>query len=150
MSPPAFTPTELAVGIGRTLRQHPEVAAAWLFGSAVRGELRPDSDVDVGLVLAERRDTPEQYHRVLGTIAAEIEQVTGGRLVDLVVLDPIRDPMFCHRVLSEGLLVHDADPDRRVDFESTAHVRYFDWLPTWSFAAPHALAGTRARMERRR
>jgi predicted nucleotidyltransferase len=28
----------------------PSVAAAWLFGSAVRGELRFDSDVDVGVL----------------------------------------------------------------------------------------------------
>lgn len=143
-------PDALAAGIGRVLSQHPEVAAAWLFGSAARDELRPDSDIDVALVLARRSDTAAQHHRALGRLAAEVEQVAGGRLVDLVVLDPIRDPMFCHRVLSEGILVHDSDRERRFDFESTAHIRYLDWLPTWNLAAPHALAGIRARLERRR
>jgi predicted nucleotidyltransferase len=32
------------------ITREPRIAAAWLFGSAARGEMRADSDVDVGVV----------------------------------------------------------------------------------------------------
>lgn len=101
----------------------------------------------MGAVLRRRGDTALEHDRAPGTMAAELEAVAPGRLIDLVVLD-LRDPMLCHRVLAEGMLVLDAGPDRRVDFESSATVRDLDWLPTWRIAAPHAIAGVRRRLER--
>ena len=79
---------------------------------------------------------------------AALESVTHDR-IDLVVLES-QGPMFCHRVLSEGRRVYEADRERRVDFESDAYVRYFDFKPTWDIAARHAMAGLRRKLERQR
>lgn len=48
----------LAQQVARTLAPHPEIQLAFVFGSAARDALRPDSDVDVA-VLAASRLSPE-------------------------------------------------------------------------------------------
>lgn len=126
--------------IADVLRGFPEVAAAWLFGSEARGEARPDSDVDIALLLKNKRKSALDAWPMLGRVAARLEQVAPGRRIDLVLLE-VQGPIFQHRVLSEERLVFDVDPARRVDFESDAYVRYFDFLPTHQLAERHALAG---------
>lgn len=142
------TPSAIDHGVAEVLAAFPEVAAAWLFGSEARGEARPDSDVDIGLVFRTRGATALDHYWDLLTMAARLEAVAPGRRIDLVVLES-QGPIFCHRVLSEGRLVYDADPERRVDFESDAYVRYFDFLPTYEIATKHALEGFRQRLEQR-
>jgi predicted nucleotidyltransferase len=124
---------EIAGELGSVLSQHPEVAAAYVFGSVARGDATPDSDLDVGIVFAQRGDTAREHVDLIGTLAAEIEGIGGFREVDIVVLES-QGPIFCHRVLSEGALVYERDPERRVDFESDTLVRAFDFRPTYELA----------------
>jgi len=57
-----------------------------------------------------------------------VENVAPGRRIDLVLIEQ-QGPIFQHRVLDEGRLVHDANPRRRVDFESDAMLRFLDFEP---------------------
>ena len=51
-----------------------------------------------------------------------------GRPVDLVVLN--RAPVdLIHRVLRDGILIHDRNPSARIRFEVKARNEYFDLLP---------------------
>jgi predicted nucleotidyltransferase len=60
-----------------------------LFGSAVRGELRPDSDIDILVEFA-----PEANVGLIAHLAAERELGTLlGRKVDLVSKRAIREPL---------------------------------------------------------
>ncbi|MEM9696096.1 MAG: nucleotidyltransferase domain-containing protein [Myxococcota bacterium] len=124
----------------------PAVAAAWVFGSLARNEARPDSDLDVALLLRDREATAVTCRRAIQDLAARLETVSRRR-VDLVVLT-LNDPIIAHRVLSEGRLVLDADPERRIDFSSDALARYFDWAPRYEAAAARSLAASRAWSER--
>ncbi len=121
---------ELDAAIATVLGKFPEVSAAWLFGSEARGEARPGSDVDIALLFNKRGITALDVYELLGRIAAHLESVAPGRRIDLVLIEP-QGPVLQHRVLSEGRLVHDADTKRRVDFESDAMVRYFDFAPLY-------------------
>ncbi|MBI4614539.1 MAG: nucleotidyltransferase domain-containing protein [Planctomycetes bacterium] len=111
-----------------------EISAAYLFGSVARGEARPDSDIDFGLVLRGRGESALEHHRWIRELTCYLEGASGPRPVDVVVLEP-QGPLFCHQVLLDGVLLYDADPERRIDFESETLVRAFDFGPTYEIAA---------------
>jgi len=54
--------TAIAQQIARTLAQHAEIELAFVFGSAARGALRPDSDVDVAVLAAPTRNKSLRKH----------------------------------------------------------------------------------------
>lgn len=141
MDTPATAPIDR--GIAAVLRDFPQVAAAWLFGSEARGDARPDSDIDIALLLHDRSKTARDVYRELATIAARLESIAPGRLVDVVLIEH-QGPIFRHRVISEGRLVFEADRDRRVAFEADTCVRYFDWLPTHQRASAASMKALRA------
>jgi predicted nucleotidyltransferase len=120
----------------------PAVAAAWVFGSAARGESRPDSDLDIAVLLRDRHGSALTHRRELADLAARLESAARRR-IDLVVLT-LHDPIIAHRVLSEGILVYDADPERRIDFTSDALARFLDWAPSYEAAAALSLDANRA------
>lgn len=135
--------------IAHVLRGFPQVAAAWLFGSEARGDARPDSDVDVALLLHDRRLGLNECDRLIRTIAACLERAASAREIDVVLIER-QPPIFVHRLLAEGRLVYDIDRDRRIDFESDAISRYLDFLPTYRIAADAAIEGMRTWLEQRR
>jgi predicted nucleotidyltransferase len=131
----------LASELRSLLGRYPEIAAAWIFGSAVRGELRFDSDVDVGVLFREGAGDRE---RILADLAARLETLTSPYPADVVDLEP-QGVIFAHGVLCDGRRVYEADRDRRVDFESDTAVRAFDFRPTYE----RALRGQREGLLRR-
>ncbi len=101
------------------------VVCAWLFGSVARGSARPDSDVDVAVLLD--REPPETLEGSAATMAGDVEAAIG-RPVDLVVLN--RAPVdLIHRVLRDGLLLVERDRNARVRFEVRARNEFFDLKP---------------------
>lgn len=95
------------------------VDTIWLYGSAARGELRADSDVDLAM-LARRRPTAEELFEARSEAAELI-----GRDVDLVDLDRA-SPVLAMQVLRYGRLLVDRDPSRRWRFEAAVPGRYED------------------------
>jgi predicted nucleotidyltransferase len=137
----ALDPAMIAAQVAAVAARHPEVAAAWLFGSVARGRPTAESDLDVGFVY---RDRGSRAHDALATtLAIELAQATGFAEIDVVDLEA-QGPIFAHRVLCDGLRAYEGDRSRRVDFESDTIVRALDFMPT------HVLAtrGKRAAMRR--
>ena len=101
------------------------LVAAYLFGSVARGQARPDSDVDLGLLY---REAPEKTLRGQPfLLEAALGQLVK-RPVQLVVMNTA-PPDLVHRVLADGILLFDNDPSRRIAFEVQARNAYFDLLP---------------------
>lgn len=128
--------------LDQAMSRHSRIAAAWVFGSVARGDAREDSDLDVAVLLAgaEQPGDVEDLYR----LASALERFAPSRRVDVIVLGK-QGPVFRHRVLREGVLVHDADPEARFAFEERTIREYLDWKPTHDIAMRSTLAGLRDR-----
>ena len=101
------------------------VVAVYVFGSVGRGEDRPRSDVDVGVLL---QHSPQPTLEGQPLELAEVLEEALGRDVDLVVLNEAPADLV-HRVLRDGQLVFEADRSARIRFEVRHRNEYFDLLP---------------------
>jgi predicted nucleotidyltransferase len=123
------------------LARDPRVAVAWLFGSAARGDMRAESDVDVGIVF-HRGVARAERSLALADLASRLEVATAPHPVDVVALED-QGHVFVHRALRDGRRIVVNDEERRVDFESDALVWYLDFKPTWDLAANEQVDGMR-------
>jgi predicted nucleotidyltransferase len=137
--------TKLVERMRPLLSGYRQIAAAWLFGSAARGELRPDSDIDVGILLRDPQATAADEYLLLAELTARLEVIAAPRPVDVVLLEH-QGPVFAHEALIDGLLIVEPDPARRATFEATAVMRGIDFRPTWEIARAGQLEGLRARL----
>ncbi|MGH7564963.1 MAG: type VII toxin-antitoxin system MntA family adenylyltransferase antitoxin [Gemmatimonadota bacterium] len=113
--------------ISRTVSSRPEIAAAYIYGSAARGEATPLSDVDMALLFVE--DLSQRTRRdLLGQIAGDLVRQGVGPRLDVRDFEDL--PLTVKgRVLAEGALVQSNDDVRRVRFETFVRMQYFDFLP---------------------
>lgn len=106
---------QATASVRRSLPGFPSIAGAYLFGSAL-GACRPDSDIDLGLVLDP--DVPEPSGWGFAGLEAEIEDALGrveGHPFDATVLSP-RNVLFSFKVVREGQLVYARDRATVTDF----------------------------------
>lgn len=115
----------------RAVSRRPEIQAAYIFGSVAHGRARPDSDIDVAVLVGRR--IPES--RALG-YRLKLTNQLGVALrrddVQLVVLNQA-PPLLAQRVLSQGALVFERSRAARVRFQVQTASRYADLVPTMEF-----------------
>jgi len=107
------------------LDQQPGIACAYLFGSVARGEASASSDVDLAVLLEQ--PAADTLRGPLARLHLDLED-TLGRPVDLVAMETA-PPDLMHRVLRDGVLLVDRNPNQRIAFEVRARNEYFDLLP---------------------
>ncbi len=116
-----LAPEKLAA-LREALDTEPAVSLAYLFGSYVRGDEGPASDIDVALWLTDDVDLLD-----LGTLGERLSAAMG-RQVDVADLRSA-PPLLCRQVVAEGELLLVRDPLFRFDFEMEAVRRYEDTKP---------------------
>lgn len=99
------------------LQALPETLAIYVYGSHARGDARPDSDLDVAVLLPP--DQPP--FDLLDTVSRISAQA--GRSVDLVDLRRASD-VLRREVLAHGVVAYQADPARVLEWEAQAMTRY--------------------------
>jgi predicted nucleotidyltransferase len=100
----------------------PEVKLAVLFGSTARGQARPKSDVDLGILL-------EPYSADLRfRVEAELGRAAG-REVDTVLLDDA-PPLLRFEIARDGILLFEREDQLWTVFKTRAMVDWWDWAPT--------------------
>jgi predicted nucleotidyltransferase len=94
----------------------------WLFGSQIVGGATPRSDVDVAVYFKPGTDVYEEalaFHHGLERALA--------RPVDMVVLNRAKNLFLIEAILKEGVLIKDADPQARLDYELAMQHQVLDY-----------------------
>ena len=102
-----------------SLEPFDHVRLAYVFGSAVSGCLRPNSDVDVG-ILCSTPPTPRALDHLNELLASAAQ-----RRVDLVDLLNA-PPLLAHEIIGHGRCVLSRDPAERAEFETRVIRRFVD------------------------
>lgn len=114
----------MIVKIKEVVELHPEIIAAYLYGSYVKGMETKESDVDVALLLSEQFTQSALYpFRIAGEIEKKLT-----RKVDIRILNGA-SPSFLNQVFKYGKLVYSRDEKKRVSFEVQALRAYLDIKP---------------------
>lgn len=146
---PSVEKVDLLDAVSRAVAEHPEVAAAYLYGSAAAGRSTPLSDVDVALLFVEEGVGERRRSVIAAAVGSEVaRRVRDGRgpAREVEVRDLEALPLaVTGSVLTEGELARSADDVRRVRFEELTRRRYFDFLPILRRDAREGLAGLRER-----
>lgn len=110
------------------LSECPEIAAAYAFGSRATGTARGSSDLDLAFVLVD-----EAYASTDPLLGERLTTRIATRLATAVEIDghlAAHLPLTVRgRVVTEGVLLYESSPERRVEFETSARRLYFDFLP---------------------
>lgn len=101
------------------------VIASYLYGSHARGEARPNSDIDVAVLLENGEKSSPLKLLKLGR---ELEKQTGLKNIDVRLLNDA--PLAARgRILTEGRLLYSGEDNARVDFEVRTRSLYFEFAP---------------------
>lgn len=95
----------------------PAVVAIYRFGSSVDGSSRPDSDIDLAVLVADRLD-PHARFELQERLAVVLR-----RQVDLVDLRSATTVM-ASQIVTTGVLLHDGNPLARGSFEDYVYGAY--------------------------
>jgi predicted nucleotidyltransferase len=106
--------------VARVFESMPKVIAAWAFGSADRGAMTQDSDIDIGVLFDGRMSLDE-----LADLREKLQQGYRFDDIDLVVVDDESTPILRFEVIS-GRALYCRDPQRRAEFVSLAAREYED------------------------
>ncbi|MGI9861795.1 nucleotidyltransferase domain-containing protein [Moorella naiadis] len=123
-------PTDLiAKTVTPALKSREEIAGAYLFGSAL--ELcRPDSDIDIGLVIDPLAGPPEEYYeRIANSIANRLSRLNGHPF-DVVPLNIINS-IFAFKVIKSGRLIYNGRPLIVSDFIEKTSRQYAENYPRY-------------------
>ena len=114
-------------------RSYPFIAAAYQFGSTVRGQEGPLSDLDIAILVDEEQaPAGVELLRIELLLAYELQKQLDILEVDLITLNHQRLTMQ-HAVLRTGKLIYDANPKYRIRFSQRVIQAYLDFQPTLKF-----------------
>ena len=97
-----------------------------LFGSAAIGSTHPLSDVDIGVVFADRGLQRQDPVGVYGELLAEVQKHFPGQKIDLVYLDETA-PGLRFRAVTQGRPLYEAVTGEFAEYRAEVMLRYFDF-----------------------
>lgn len=96
------------------LKSQKVVVAAYLFGS-ILGRCRPDSDIDVGLLLAPDVSYSEKEAEIILEEILEVLPPLNNHPFDLIILNH-SSAIFAYKVITQGRLIYASNLEAVTDF----------------------------------
>lgn len=116
--------------IALLFKAYPFIVAAYQFGSTVRGKESPLSDVDIAILVDDKRAPSDlDLLRTELLLSYELQNQLSISEVDLITLNRQRVPLQ-YTVLRTGRLIYDVQPEYRIRFMQKVIQAYLDFLPT--------------------
>lgn len=111
------------------LEEVDKIAGAYLFGSAL-GLCRPDSDIDIGLVIKPLSGEPESYYFKVALVVEGRLGRLDGHPFDVIPLNTANS-IFAFKVIKNGHLIYDRDHETITDFIEITSRRYGENYPRY-------------------
>ena len=112
------------------LKNYSFIVSAYQYGSTVRGQEGPLSDLDIAILVDEEQaPSGVELLRTELLLAYELQKQLDIPQVDLVTINQQRLTMQ-HAVLRTGKLIYDANPKYRIRFTQMIIQAYLDFQPT--------------------
>lgn len=144
---PDIDPTALRAAFRREIEARPEIAAAYVYGSAATGRCTPLSDVDIALLFSADVRSATERRRIASDLASSVVRSVGP--LELDVRDAEALPLAVQgEVVRQGRRLASNDDARRVRFEAEIVQRYLDFLPFREASVQPALKALRKRYSR--
>ncbi len=105
------------------------IPSAWpyLYGSTVTGLTTPFSDIDIALVADEEMAPLDRLNLML-RVRLDLEEECDSPDIDVRVINDA--PLTLQgKVVTDGIPVYVKDERKRIEFETSTRMRYFDYLP---------------------
>lgn len=111
------------------LESHEQIAGAYLFGSAL-GACRPDSDIDIGLIIMPDCNFSEkEFELIEARILKDLTPLATHHF-DLVFLT-LRDVFLSYKAVKYGKLIYINNLDVITDFTEAVSIKYRDEYPRY-------------------
>jgi len=117
------------------LQAVPDVQLAVIFGSAARGTVTGQSDLDIGVLGVQASDLPDLEVRLSRAV---------GRQVDLIALETA-PPLLRFEIARDGVLLLERLPGQWAHVRARAMVDWWDWAPMAQRFASAAMARLESR-----
>jgi predicted nucleotidyltransferase len=109
------------------------IEAIYLYGSAIKGRLREDSDIDIAILTsydAEGSERLELISKAEAIFTSPLKKL--GIQQEISVFD-LRDKyasvQLQYKVITEGIALYTKDVSERLEFENAVKREYFDFEP---------------------
>ena len=107
------------------------VVVAYLFGSAIRGDMGPYSDIDIAVIF-EKSSSVEAEFKSRMKLSSLISEAVGVSEIDVINLESARGPLIKYQAIFGGQVILDKNTDRRLavqrkivrDYEDTRNLRH--------------------------
>ena len=113
--------------VSSVLTKRPEVMAGYIFGSVASGRARPDSDIDVGVLVDASVQSKNLLKYRLG-LMADLGSALGRSDIDVVVMNEA-PPALAQNIIGNGKLVFERSRSARVAFQVRALNVFMDTEP---------------------
>lgn len=124
-------------GLKRTLSAH-KVELAYLFGSVAAGDARPESDVDLAVLLPARTSSSNRFRTRL-SLQSELTR-RYKKQFDVVLLNDTQSLLFLFVIISQGKRMYCSDESALLSFEGKILAQYADFKPFLDQYEAHYIA----------
>jgi len=109
----------------------PEIIAVYIYGSAVKGKMRTDSDLDIGIlpvISLKNMDKLILISKIEGIFTSILRKYNLDIEVSVLEMRGRYVPLtLLYKVVVDGVLIYERDSNQRAEFDNVVKREYFDF-----------------------